>query len=854
MSTSTVPTGTTLFATVASLCIGFSFMRWRRREWVAVPSPMDDLSPEGRAWLDEESYSALTAFVDTLFPRYSDEEVSTESIQQALSEMLGGKNAAVTAASVSGALDALLHRDSAEWLSQGPALLHHLRRGAIESKIPELIALAVGRYALKNDKTELYLALKAMSTTLGNLALTGFAMPFQHLSAQSRLKALRGLRDSGFLQKRAIFHALKRLCGFLFLAYTDPESKDQAKVNPSWGALRYEPNDAFSTASGSKRTAPQQANPLFSLPISDEGEVECDVVVIGSGAGGGMMAYQLSRAGYKVCVVEKGGNFTADEHFSKWKESDAMRCLYDRAGLLTSSDSNIITLAGSNVGGGTTVNWSASFRTPDHVLRDWEQQIPGDLFATGGEFSKALDLTHKLLNVNTDMSFTEGPCPMDIGGKDDGGFVVNVNNQLLNEGSKACGYNSEKIPRNVKNCRDCGNCMFGCASNSKQSTWAALMSKVIAGDASHTGGHQDRLLHILADCEVTRVLMTKNKGGRKKAVGVSAVHRIYDTEKSKGFDRVLLSERNVTIRSKAVVCSGGALHTPAILLRSGLTNSKIGRHLALHPVLGVAGLPPMSYLAEKGAGTTGLNRGVGMGVVVGRQPGQQASMGHEATRLSSDKSHHGVLIQTPPAHPGLMGLVLPWRSGLSSKLCALLFSQLAVFIGISRDRSSADNRITVDGQGQSVINYQVTAEDQSLLMAGLATQLRIMHASGCKVVFPLHETIPWFVRDDLQTPEQQHDTIEEYISKVMAMGYERLKMLCFSAHQMGSCRMAASPENGPVAPSGEVFETESLFVADASLFPTSLGVNPMLTVESFAIVVAQSVIKRLQEIDTLTAV
>lgn len=128
-----------------------------------------------------------------------------------------------------------------------------------------------------------------------------------------------------------------------------------------------------------------------------------------------------------------------------------------------------------------------------------------------------------------------------------------------------------------------------------------------------------------------------------------------------------------------------------------------------------------------------------------------------------------------------------------------------------------------------------------------------MHASGCKVLFPLHETVPWFVRDDSQTPEQQLTALEMYISKVLAMGYQRLKMLCFSAHQMGSCRMAASPENGPVAPSGEVFETESLFVADASLFPTSLGVNPMVTVESFAVVVANSVISRLQK-DTFSRV
>jgi len=370
------------------------------------------------------------------------------------------------------------------------------------------------------------------------------------------------------------------------------------------------------------------------------------------------------------------------------------------------------------------------------------------------------------------------------------------------------------------------------------------MNKLLSGDTAHNGGRRGQLLHILADCEVSRVLLQNDNGGASKprAVGIRGIQRIYET---KGFNRILLSEKTITVRAKIVVCSAGALHTPAVLLRSGLQNKKIGRHLALHPVLGCAGLPPAS------AGTTSLNRGVGMGVVVGRGEGEQVVLGLEATRQKEDRSFHGVVIQTPPAHPGLMGLALPWRSGLSSKLCSLLFNHLALFIGISRDRSSAENRVTLDADGQSVINYQVTLADTPMLLAGLAAQIRLMFAAGCTVIFPLHETVSWFVRDESQTPTQQRQALDTYIEKVVALGrggFEPLKMLCFSAHQMGSCRMASTPEEGPVSPTGELWEAENLYVADASVFPTSLGVNPMITVESFAIVISKSVISKLADL------
>lgn len=99
-------------------------------------------------------------------------------------------------------------------------------------------------------------------------------------------------------------------------------------------------------------------------------ELDIDVVVVGSGAGGGTIAYELVRAGYNVLVLEKGGFFTAAD-FARWRECEAMAHSFEKGGLCTSADGNVVVLAGSCVGGGTSINWSASFYTPQFVLEDW---------------------------------------------------------------------------------------------------------------------------------------------------------------------------------------------------------------------------------------------------------------------------------------------------------------------------------------------------------------------------------------------------------------------------------------------------------------------------------------------------
>jgi choline dehydrogenase-like flavoprotein len=150
------------------------------------------------------------------------------------------------------------------------------------------------------------------------------------------------------------------------------------------------------------------------------------VVIVGSGCGGGIMAEQLVNAGYNVLVLEKGGYYQAAE-FATWRECEAMAKLYDRGGLAVNSDGSVIVLSGSCVGGGSTVNWCASFRTPEHVMQEWNDSgIPG--FEKNGEFQKSLDYVENRMNVNCDYSHYDN----EVGSCNGNSlFKVNENNRLL---------------------------------------------------------------------------------------------------------------------------------------------------------------------------------------------------------------------------------------------------------------------------------------------------------------------------------------------------------------------------------------------------------------------------------------
>jgi hypothetical protein len=180
-------------------------------------------------------------------------------------------------------------------------------------------------------------------------------------------------------------------------------------------------------------------------------------------------------------------------------------------------------------------------------------------------------------------------------------------------------------------------------------------------------------------------------------------------------------------------------------------------------------------------------------------------------------------------HPGLLGIALPWRCGLSFKACTLLYRHMSVFIAISRDRSCADNRVVLSAEGEPVVRYRVQPADATQLLAGQEAMLRMMHAAGASVVAAGDESGDWYARPDRDRDRDREykevtnekvradattaagavgggsdvdadadadvDAMEfaAYLRYVRARGVRPNRTIVMSAHQMGSCRMAADP-------------------------------------------------------------
>lgn len=624
-------------------------------------------------------------------------------------------------------------------------------RSASAADIPRLVTRAVRDLQGRGQQAELKQLLDLLSGPAGTGLLTGRFTPFADLAPEARERALQAWAVSPLPQLRRAFQGLKRLTAALYYSAVDDTGR-----NPAWQALGY-PGPGLPAG-------PRPARALQLETVTGDAVLECDVVVVGSGAGGGVAAGELARAGHSVIVLEKGGYFA--EADLDGVEYTAYQKLYENQAVLATRDLGVVVLAGSALGGGTLINWGASFRTPDHVRDEWEREH-GCQGLAGPDFTAALDAVCARLGVSDDAAW---PSP---------------EARLLERACDRLGLGCGVIPINTRACPDpaqCGWCPFGCAAGAKQSTLKTYLQ-----DAADHGAR------LFVGAEARRVL---REAGR--AVGVEA----------------RVGDHTLTIRARAVVAAAGALHTPGLLLRSGLTNPNIGRHLRLHPTTAVQGeyADPVEPW---------------QGPMLTRYVKQWANL---------DGRHYGVVIEHPPAHPGLIGLGTSWSSGAQHKAVMQRARHSAYFIAIARDRG--EGRVSLDRDGRPVLDYALGAADQRHLMRGLLECYRLHAAAGALEINGPHSGLEPF------RPEQGGD-LEAYLRRVARAGAAANQLTVFSAHQMGSCRMGGRRSQAALTPQAESWEAGNLFVADASAFPTASGVNPMITVMALAHRTAQAVHSRL---------
>ncbi|HET8912927.1 MAG TPA: GMC family oxidoreductase, partial [Ktedonobacteraceae bacterium] len=349
---------------------------------------------------------------------------------------------------------------------------------------------------------------------------------------------------------------------------------------------------------------------------------------------------------------------------------------------------------------------------------------------------------------------------------------------LLADGCAALGYHQEPLPRNAVGCdQRCGTCGFGCRYGAKQSTLKTYLQ-----DAFDQGAR------IVVNCNADRVLIEQGR-----AVGVKATAINQTTGKN----------YNVVVRAKVVVSSAGSIHSPALLLRSGLGNPHIGRHLHLHPVSTIAGVYSDKVYPWNGV--------------------MQSAYSDEFAHLDGS---FGYKLEVPPVHPGLLGLATPWHSAREYREHMLQAPNTATIIVLTRDRDGG--QITLDTHGEPVINYLTSVYDRKHLLHGMRQAARVHFAAGARAVLSLHSK-----KTVLEAPVDgpvQGMQLRQFERELEQHGLGANRLLMFSAHQMGTCRMGADPKDSVTDGNGEVHGVKGLFVCDGSLFPESSGVNPMLSI------------------------
>jgi choline dehydrogenase-like flavoprotein len=552
--------------------------------------------------------------------------------------------------------------------------------------------------------------------------------------------------------RRTFFQTVKRLASFF--AYADP-GPDGA--NPRWADIEYEPAQ-------NEPTTPNEA--LASAIITpDDGStevvLEANVVIVGSGAGGGLIAARLSDAGRDVLVVE-AGQYVAEPELPR-DELAAFDRLYLDHGVTSTTDVGVSILSGAALGGGTLINWTTSIAPPADIRAKWATDFGLDGF-------DGADTDRDLERLRSELAFAPPPS---VGPKD----------QAILDGCHSLGWEAAPTERNAVDCSDCGSCGFGCRRGAK-----------LSGQRRH-----------LADAALK---------GARFLTGARVISATIENGQVTGVRGTLGAGRTFTVRAKQVVLCAGALRTPIVLLRSNLRNGQVGRNLRLHPTVVVAAKMPTR-------------------VAMWRDTMQAAR--------SLEFRKQGIVIESAPGHPGLIALAFPWQGSAQQAEMMRESGEYVPFIGICRDSDAG--RIRISGSGRARITYRISEHDIDAARTALVKLATLARAAGAQRILAVATPAQWH---DLSPSDAS--TWDAYLRGLATLDFAPNRATLFSAHQMGTARAGADPRNSATDPEGRVRRdargsvVEGLYVGDASLFPTAVGVNPMITVMALAARVARAVL------------
>ncbi len=499
--------------------------------------------------------------------------------------------------------------------------------------------------------------------------------------------------------------------------------------------------------------------------------IDCDVAIVGSGAGAGITAELLGSAGLNIVIVEEGPLKSSRDF--RQLESEAYPSLYQESAARKTADKAINILQGRCVGGSTTVNWTSSFRTPSATLAHWRQHFGLDEF-TDDALAPWFQRAEQRLNIGPWLA------------------PPNKNNELLHKGALKLGIAAAAILRNVKGCWNLGSCGLGCPTNAKQSMLVTTIPAAL-----------DRGATLLVQ---TRVNKLELKQGRVVALQCTAVT-----------PNGALRAGTTRITARHVVVAGGAINSPALLLRSGAPDPHrlLGARTFLHPVV----LSAATFDQE----------------VAGWEGAPQTIYSDHYLETQPVDGPIGYKLEAPPLHP----LIFTTSMGGFGRDAAAMFKRFAnthALLALLRDGFHAESpggRVTLRKDGSPELDYPLNAFVMDGARRALLSMAELQFAAGALQVHTGHDMAPPYA------------SWREAKAAIAALPMQPLLVKFVSAHVMGGCAMAADAARGVVRPDGVHWQIENLSVHDGSIFPTSIGANPQLSIYGIVNMLATQLAQRL---------
>jgi len=479
----------------------------------------------------------------------------------------------------------------------------------------------------------------------------------------------------------------------------------------------------------------------------------CDAVIVGSGAGGAVIAAILAEAGQRVIVLEEGPYYTPAE-YGAFRPTESMRRIWRESGLLTAlglGQTPVIGLsAGRCVGGSSVLTGGVCFRIPSQIHAHWVDELGLDELS-----EKSLESAYEA--VERRIRVTEVPQSM-----------RSEATQRFVRGAERLGIPMYPIKRNTEACVGNGRCNFGCPSGAKLSVDVSYLPAALA-----RGGR------VVSDALVERVNVDHGR-----AVGVSG--RLLDGPEG-------APSSPFRVRARVVVVACGTLHTPILLLRSGLGRStpSLGRNVTLHPALRVSAL-----FDEVLDGWNGALQSV----------------------YSNHFAREGITLVGVYSAVNVLAAALPGTGAAHRRFVADM-PRHGIFGAMVHDEGGGSVRL---GPGREpILTYRMAPRDLLRLRRAITILAEMAFAGGARELY-----LPIFGQHPVRSVDE--------VKRLEHASLDARRIECIAFHPLGSARMATDARRGVVDANGQSYEVDDLYIADGSILPTSIGVNSQVPIMTMA--------------------